>query len=93
MDEKIFYKGAEISEKYKKNKGYFFTQELFEGDFKNRAPITLREKIDKESVEALEINLSGYYGCPTNSKIVFKTYKHFKKTLEEVGINIKLFYK
>jgi hypothetical protein len=92
MDTQLIYKGSIVDANFKQKRGYFFIEELFCGDFFNKAPLSLRKKIDADSLESIEIALKCYFTAPSNSKVIFQNYTHFKKTLEEFGINIKLYY-
>jgi len=92
METQLFYKGSIVDANFKQKRGYFFIEELFCGDFFNKAPLSLRKKIDADSMESIEIDLKCYFAVPSKSKMIFQSYTHFKKTLEDFGINIKLYY-
>jgi hypothetical protein len=62
---------------------------FFIGSFENRAPISLRNKIDDESIENLKTSIQSFYGNPLKTKIVYKSYTQFRRNLEEIGINLK----
>jgi len=92
MSKILFYNGSTIDEKHKEKRGFFFIEELFEGDFYHKAPALLRKKLDKDDIENIEIGVKCYYGAPIDSKVVFKDYAHFRKVIEDVGINLKQYY-
>jgi hypothetical protein len=88
------YNGSTMTKEHKEKRGFFYIEELFVGSYDvTRAPKTLREKVDVEIMENIEMNIKCFFGSPANSKIVFKNYAHFKKILEEVGINLKQYLK
>ena len=88
----MFYRRALVPSNYKEKKGYFFIEELFEGDFKKKAPITLRKKISREDMEMIEVLIKGCHCLPSNSRLLFESYYDFRDVLKENGINIKLYY-
>lgn len=85
----IYYKGAVISEVHKEKRGFFFTEELFEGDFSDKAPKTIRKKVDLETLENIEACMKGFLSIPSQSKMAFKSYTQFKRFLEDIGISLK----
>lgn len=89
--EQIYFKGALIDEVHKEKRGLFFIKELFEGEFDKKAPISLRNKIDAQGIENLELHLTCFYRISPNSKITFENYKHMRSTLKGAEINIKQF--
>lgn len=93
MEAKMFYRRALVPSNCKEKKGYFFVEELFEGDFEKKAPITLRGKIDREAMEMIETSIKGCYCLPSDSRMVFESYYDFRDVLKENEINIKLYYK
>ena len=91
--EELYYKGALIDENHKTKNQLFFVNELFIGDFKKKAPISLREKITPEVIDTLELHLACYYRIPLHGKSTFKSYKHFMVTLEDAMFDLKKYVK
>ena len=89
----LFHKGSTIDEKCKQTRSLFFVEELFCGDFKDRAPISLRKKVDRTELCGIENSINCLHEEPSFAKPMFKDYKHFKKSIESLGINIKQYFK
>ena len=90
--QELYYKAALVDEKYKKERQFFFIEELFVGDYKNKAPEMLRKKLDKESIEYLETTMKCVFAIPTRARIIFKNYKQFRNRLEEGKIKIEEYF-
>jgi len=89
--EEIFYKGALIDKEHKRKRGLFFLEELFVGDFNKKAPKRLREKINPDIINSLEIRLACFYRIPIHAKSTFDDYRHLVIVLESMGIKLKRF--
>jgi len=89
----ICYKGSIITEGQKEKSQLFFTKELFEGDVSKKAPLSLRKKMSAEIMENIETSIVSFYSAPCNSKMVFQSYSHFRRTLDELGISLKRYLK
>lgn len=93
-NDKIVYNNSFISDAIKNKKSLFFIEELFSGDLKGKAPLTIRKKINSDSLSELETSLKCCYNIipMSTTKMAFTNYKHFIKTIKEVNLNIKNFF-
>lgn len=82
-----------MTEENKVKRNLFFIEELFEGDYANKAPRTLRDKMQSDDMENIEVNIKCFFGAPEKSKVAFKNYTHFRKTTTEMGINLTKYFK
>ncbi|MFA5067666.1 MAG: hypothetical protein WC466_06515 [Candidatus Izemoplasmatales bacterium] len=89
MDKKIVYNGTITSVEYKLKKKLFFIEELLEKKSNQKVPVMVSRRISKDVFKHIESRIKSYYFCHPESRVVFKSYKHFKNVLEEAGINIK----
>jgi len=90
---KNVYNGSEISQGQKEKRGFFYIEELFTGNFPQKAPISLRKKVNKEIIQNIETNVNCFFGVSSDTKIIFKDYKHFRRTIDEIGIPLKQYLK
>jgi hypothetical protein len=89
----IYHNGSIITKEHKEKRKLLFIEELFVGSFFDKAPQTLRKKMTTEIMEKVEMGIKFFYRAPIDSRVVFKNYTHFKKTLNDVGINLKRYLK
>lgn len=87
------YNGSIITQEQKEKQGFLYIEQLVFDKGGGNIPRTIYERIDADIVERIETDIKCFYGISTDSKIVFKDYKHFSKTLKELETKLKNYTK
>jgi len=87
------YNGSIITQEQKEKRGFLYIEQLVFNEGGKNIPRTIYERIDKDIVERIETDIKCFHGIPTDSKLVFKDYKHFSKALKELGTKLKNYTK